>query len=997
MFLDRNKWAASILSKSREYRDLIATTIEEINVINKGVEIALVHLDNHSHALEKTFNSRAEYCVGLDRNAEKVREQDLILCLNNLNKMKVEDNSLADWIDRNEVVSAYGACELQRASCRKDLQGLAKRVSGIITQGSELGANVKDWTSRTNSASKYGSLKADVVNMELSHQDEILQDIEALVSKVSRDSEHILSLSDTTPNLRNAVRVSSLHEKEFFPQTISGIKDIYENARAWKARKTKYQGNCYEFLQQVSQIQYQTSLLRPQIQKIAATLQETEEFRVTVAQVIDLPYLYGVYMIEQVRRCKWSDIMKSKVSETAEALAGLKQDEERKRSKWTEHYGKTLLKMMPGDDNDNNKDDELPEVEINISSSSALSNTTQRVEKFQDFLTILNDIGMTRIHSNLTQEYETMVRKLAQVEHTPPLDSKNSQQHVRNPSIGRMFKSGSITENALDSSVTASQVQVGPPTVADTTTPTPTAAAGGGGAKATAEAYEKMVKGYESRIRKLESIIHRYEYRQLSYRDSSPSIGSNASSFNHSMSPLPDGVERGRSVSSNNNRPVSGMRQNQLIERITNLESLHASDREKVRQLDEAKDELTRKLLVTQKSQQDAESIKADLLANMSSQESEFSRERRGLLQEISELKLRIEELEEEIEQESKKASQAESKNEHEMSRLKKHLETIQLRQHENNKNYAVELDKFVAKEHEMNVINTRLNAKLERYYIKTRDLSQRLYTSYKRSCELLECMGLQSSKEIDEKNNQVISFKVNRVKGLKRRRSSAKGSNSISTSAAVLVEASNLLDQSSSNNDSQEENGGGEGIDPLVLYWMNSDNEGDTVELTGDENEYEDAVVREDDRYTRFKNEVYIDYDLFRDSVSKRFGDVEHLARKLQREARQYRDRAHRAEQESLYKIAMRSFKEGELALFLPTRDQSRTPNPWAAFNMGAPHYFLKPSEEHKLETREWLVARIKKIEERVVNRSSIKEDDNPFDLSDGLKWHLIEAEEEW
>lgn len=45
-------------------------------------------------------------------------------------------------------------------------------------------------------------------------------------------------------------------------------------------------------------------------------------------------------------------------------------------------------------------------------------------------------------------------------------------------------------------------------------------------------------------------------------------------------------------------------------------------------------------------------------------------------------------------------------------------------------------------------------------------------------------------------------------------------------------------------------------------------------------------ATKQSELRYQRFLNSVYIDYDLFRVSVTKRFSDVEHLARKLQRNA---------------------------------------------------------------------------------------------------------------
>ncbi|KAF2761003.1 hypothetical protein EJ05DRAFT_435379 [Pseudovirgaria hyperparasitica] len=156
---------------------------------------------------------------------------------------------------------------------------------------------------------------------------------------------------------------------------------------------------------------------------------------------------------------------------------------------------------------------------------------------------------------------------------------------------------------------------------------------------------------------------------------------------------------------------------------------------------------------------------------------------------------------------------------------------------------------------------------------------------------------------------------------------------------------------------------------------------------------------------------------DTFHDAVLKRMKDFEHTARKWQKEARAYRDKAHRAASDAHDKIAFRSFKDGDLALFLPTRDQAN--RPWAAFNVGAPHYFLREHDNHRLRNREWLVARISKIEERVVdlsktlNSASMRgadglsmderstggasyEDDNPFELSDGLRWNFVEAAEE-
>ena len=157
-------------------------------------------------------------------------------------------------------------------------------------------------------------------------------------------------------------------------------------------------------------------------------------------------------------------------------------------------------------------------------------------------------------------------------------------------------------------------------------------------------------------------------------------------------------------------------------------------------------------------------------------------------------------------------------------------------------------------------------------------------------------------------------------------------------------------------------------------------------------------------------------DMATFHEAIVKRVKEADHTARKWQREARAYRDKSHRAQSEAHEKIAFRSFKEGDLALFLPTRNQAT--RPWAAFNVGAPHYFLREQDSHKLRTRDWLLARISKVEERVVDLSKTIngvnsasdgksigaasdggasfDDENPFELSDGLRWYLLDAAEE-
>lgn len=268
--------------------------------------------------------------------------------------------------------------------------------------------------------------------------------------------------------------------------------------------------------------------------------------------------------------------------------------------------------------------------------------------------------------------------------------------------------------------------------------------------------------------------------------------------------------------------------------------------------------------------------------------------------------------------------------------------------------------------------VTNRLDARTSR----SKDLTERLYTQNDRLRRLLERMSYSIAREGD-------SMVIQRIP--KTERANANDSSDPGNSGRRSV--SGLMSQPMA-----------ESADLDLLYWMHTPD-----------------VDSEAEKYQAYLNEMgNFDTEAFCETMYKRVKDAEHAARKYTREARGYRDKYQRAQKEAHEKIAYKNFKDGDLALFLPTRNQ--TTGAWAAFNIGAPHYFLHEQDSHKLRSRDWLLARIQKIEERVVDLAKSMtanagdgrsigeastggdsyEDDNPFDLSDGLRWYLIDAAEE-
>ncbi|KAH6616309.1 autophagy-related protein 11-domain-containing protein [Boeremia exigua] len=260
----------------------------------------------------------------------------------------------------------------------------------------------------------------------------------------------------------------------------------------------------------------------------------------------------------------------------------------------------------------------------------------------------------------------------------------------------------------------------------------------------------------------------------------------------------------------------------------------------------------------------------------------------------------------------------------------------------------------------------------------RAKELSQRLYVQHERLVRLLEALGF----IITHENGEMVLQRASKMSNSSVMAGTT-GDLGRSTTAASPTPLRRFL----------EDNG-----DLSFLQWTDST-----------------SVEEEDERYKELISKLELfNTETFGEAVAKRMRDMEHTARKWQKEARAYRDKSHRFQADSHEKIAYRSFKEGDLALFLPTRNNAH--RPWAAFNVGAPHFFLREQDSHRLHGKEWLVARISKIEERVVDlsktldgpRASLDgrsiassnavsvDDDNPFELSDGLRWYLLDATEE-
>lgn len=1286
-FVERAKWSSSILSLSEQLFDLIESNIIEISTIKQGVSISLTHLRHHSNGILKSLENTAAFATTLNENAEagsnwgkavdvasKIPVHRALLAGHDNNTL------LSDWINKKEIESNAQTFETQRLQISDNLTQLNEKADSMIAKINALENDAKVWfdvqTAPITSDEDLDQVTmGHDININWKAYKDLSEDIATLVQKIQSDCNYVATLSDTPKNVNNALRITQLHERDFLAKAMALTKELWEIHSMWAESKTYNILKSISFLRTVSSIQFFSSPLRNQVNELGNTLKLAESKRITIARAIDMPYLYGALLFELIRRDEWMSRMKARVGQTAELLATWRDDEIRRRTKWIRQLGGSLgmLKRIgggggsgvaPSNSQTNSsstgssssgnsyspalapsENNNVPDVEITIVNNKDTPIFNLVRKDMEDYLNLLKELSLDEeLH-----ELEQLVKKTDKMEFFPkpsPTEVERQQQAILKRKS--LFKEGNISEYSksliLGKAVSGAEKDA----LADSTNTKTSTKSGGEGND---EVMQSKIQVYEARIRKLEDLLHRTQFRE-SWTNRIINSNSVASSAAASATNLTTGFPAPTSTNNSlSNTPAttaspsvtaadisktecfSKEERETLLEKISKLEADLASRDADLESSREAQSKLSKELDSHKNDLAEAQMMKSDLIANLSTKESEFNSERRVLREEIDSLTLKIEELEIELEREAESAVLADEEITHLQSWKAKAQETIDLQQKERKKfifyktksrehyKTLLKLERRSKRIEERKVL--KLQMKYDVLYARAKDLSQRLFTSTIRSSDLLECLGLQVQKVFDDQDGELLSFNIQRVKGLGRRARSAlaavTAANEVQSEGTSSPDADERPNRISRAPSTSENDGAGQSasmilgplasapgsamigpqqdlmktikIDPSVFYWMDprgSSGEGSDGDDLADESDFSDydfedyeeddksldtevnapekpsskeatngleksqtslesgsmlmlpktrgkdidqttiigisdhektsdkksddthniasasssasavsagsklsttsslsyeqrkqrkreqminsgiikpravsikfplyedndplssatitkeskevrdkeiaekksrrdqkkvvvtqnllsryrrrASTRIETRYHSFLNCVYMDYDLFRDSVCKRFLDVEHLARKLQKESRGYRERAHVQDLTSRAKIAFRNFAVGDLALFLPTRDQIREPNPWAAFNIGAPHYFLKGKKDFRLKEREWLVARITRIEERVVDRNSSsskgknksgeeEENDNPFDLSDGLRWHFLEAVEE-
>lgn len=1080
--------------------------------MERGVAVAVGNLEAHVQALEQRHNEVQDWAEGL-QNEQNTALASIDSTMSDLRTLPADsrfrklfpvlvqgDGDPVKQHERKGNLDSFVQPDLlakASRSVRTGLDTLSERTSGLMTRVEQVFRAAGDLFDLVEKS------QAEPASLLQTDAGQLLEEIEVIANKVASDCEHVCDLQPGQKSISQASKVALSHTRDYLPSLRAYTVELGNLVSQTVTQRNAAAARAVTNMQKVAEVEASFASADIQVKNLDFKI-DMDDALSLISLVVQLPFIYGMLLLESIRRKEWAQKIRDESSVLAEDIARYREEEEKRRRRWHKSIGGVVA--------ENPHIVSVLNFELNIRPEEGAWPEVGRQEAL-DYIAALKSLSG---QDEVVEEVEIHFQEL----------DKPTKRQVK---AARTFKNGSFHDTQRGSGSfflhNADEMR---------------------SLRETNQKLEDEVKGQRSRVRKLEDLLYKqnqagrtatgnlFQVSDLATRDLptpepySPTLD------------IGENLSRKASALSRRTSAIGTDEEKALAKRVVSLEADLHKQKQRNEELGKVIHGRKENNTQIQSRLQETESIKKDLMANLEAQQREFANERRILEQEVEKHKSRNEEVEEELDRIlgsrdneiglEEKLRSLEGELEHTKATLEtRNNEMKQYRESQEEQNLALNnihksldvdaaipassaelvhnLEDFIertlrqvqdlqslvaATKSEKEELQTLLDRKeteavgtreamqgLEEEVLllrnasaselaTTKSLTEELYDARQQlkilrakfadgetgsevlkqrlteqasrasalATELAQAKSHVNSLDVElsslqRQHKSLVSSSGNAQTLLEQRSSKAReltsrlvvyyqeltrllgslGLSILERDGAMLIQRSSkasggataAIDQITSISSSTMLHSTipafDSTIDPMLSSWMSTSS-------PSDENQrFTDLLAKLD----------YFSLTTFSEAVIKLRRDVEWTGKKWKMEARNYRDKYHRVQGEGHGKIAFRSFKEGDLALFLPTRNQAT--RPWAAFNIGAPHYFLREHEHHKLANREWLVARISRIEERVVDLSktmnnslkgntgssdrisesgALMEDDNPFELSDGLRWYLLDAVEE-
>lgn len=985
-------WLNALLIDVYYLENLVKDISNEILDIIKCLFNMDQYLKIYSFDVESLYNSNVTFLNQLSDIKNNSKWED---CYNILDKLIGIDNTcLQQYVDKVKLDNHFNDITTLDSKINSDLIKVKSEIDKNFNYRNDIQVNIKE----TEVLFKPSSEKYELEDKMLSKFREIVDNIKDTSHKILEKEMTEFNEEFTNEIVENVVEA---YQKEAVATLYTISQALFAKVENFVKLKQSLKVNSLLIMGQIAFSQMDILNMKKFLLKDCnKNLKKYQEVAAEFTHVEDIPITYGLFLIELYRRNTWFLKSYSKLESFANNFWMMRDREQAERRAWFKSFG-SIASMFTTDIIGLHDFDQLKELlsdkqtmsslpgEIITSHQNQLENIVGAINMYMEQL---NNLGVA---ANILG---VLSKKLVQVHfYKESLEKEDVEAHAK---------------------------------------------------------VEQQISYYKGRVSKLESLLH---YSILNNPSHWPSGIISTSNFQNNTSSLnAQLLVNSQLLSSIPALEVKDVEQiqslrdeisklentNRILEQRTAIQNGKLSDlqlegeayRETLDHLNKELSRLTELEETRQRDDLDKALEYKNELRKFIDQNTINLKEQDMLTEELQKSKKRIEELESIKKIETDQCKDKLNQLEGEIFNLKAENDKLNQAIQNSTKNVifnSVEtqtevgtLDNNTQTEDRFVDVNFEQDADIIKHI---KFLQSKIFAIFRSNIFILENIGLllvsdQTSSDMNYSNDNngvenllAEAVEIKRVKGLKKQ-----------LSQSLLNESTQLI------SDTNEIVDGKRVIKSSVFKNIKRAFDG----LLEDENQDTER------QFFTFIEKLYSD-DLYEEAVIRRFKDIESLAKKLTKEVKAKKVIIEKSKME---KITLREFQVGDLALFLPTKengmsagvsaisslnssfssvdlstpppaqshlgtgivsiksgntplnkDQQRI-QPWAAFtafNDSTRYFFCNQTGDPTLKNEEWFIGRVTHLEKSIVGNDHVgSTGSNPYKLPEGTVWYQVTAD---
>ncbi|KAI0011648.1 hypothetical protein F4779DRAFT_193473 [Xylariaceae sp. FL0662B] len=586
LFKRRRDWALKVVEDCAVMAEAARARYGEMDVMLKCLDAAVANLDTALKPIEPKYSelkkwttSAQEEYAALSANWEQYLElaRSIVISPAMMRFMTSQDirkprqATLEDLIDPEPTRKAGKLAATSLRKFNSKIAELDKVADKMFSSCDEL-------------FQEFDNLVARSAMQHNNDCTQLLEDIEAVARKIDTDYQAILSYTNQTKDVPQASKTAVNHTKQLLPSIQNRAAEMDDMLRYATQARNNVAADSLVFMRRIAEITSLHHNVKTQMNVVNQGEEEMTTFDY-LRLIHQLPFMYASFVAEAIRRREWSEKVKVDSSTLLNEMAVFQDEELKRRRKWQKMVGSTY-----GPEKAENS---VLGFEVNLrGEDEAWPQMTKQA--LDDFLTALR-----------RQDADPAV--LSDI--TKLVNELNSPTKLQSKRL-KAFKNGSVHEAALGRSGLLIR---GDDDLLRSL-------------QGDKSKLESKLKTAESRVRRLEDLLHRQT------QASRPSIGN---LFSPQLHPDKNGstssVKKPREADERR-QPSNSENNEALLNRIAQLEDNLNTHKERSAVLEKEANAHAEHM----KGRMDeANSTKQDLLGNMEALKREFMGERKSLEDEI--------------------------------------------------------------------------------------------------------------------------------------------------------------------------------------------------------------------------------------------------------------------------------------------------------------------------------------------------------------------------